>query len=215
MRDRSPLPGPLRALVAALGALVLTAGGVASTFACSPLFEEPTIADLGPDAVVVVGSIGEQVEGGRLFHVERVFSGGVTATPMVIAFKEGQAIGDCSYPVSQGARLLIATVRDPDGRVPVDLVTLQADPATPDGLRYLAEATALFGPGTVPAPKVVPLPTPAPAPLPTPASASLPTAAPSQGLPMPLIMWLAIIALSIVGGLFLWRQSRQRSRRTP
>jgi hypothetical protein len=32
---------------------------------------------------------------------------------------------------------------------------------------------------------------------------------------MPLIMWLAIIALSIVGGLFLWRQSRQRSRRTP
>jgi hypothetical protein len=148
-------------LLAALSAVVLVAGGVATTSACSPLFEQPTIAALGPDAVVVVGTIGEQVDGGRLFHVQRAFSGGVTSTPMVIAFKEGPAIGDCSYPVTQGARLLIATVRDADGRVPVDLVTLQADPATPDGQRYLAEATALFGPGTVPTPLTSPEP-PAP-----------------------------------------------------
>jgi hypothetical protein len=150
MRDRRRRPGPIRLLIAALGAIALTTGGVATTSACSALFEEPTIAALGPDAVVVVGTIGEQVDGGRLFHVQRAFSGGVTSTPMVIAFKEGPAIGDCSYPVSQGARLLIATVRDDEGRVPVHLLTLQADPASPDGLRYLAEAAALFGPGIVP-----------------------------------------------------------------
>jgi len=38
--------------------------------ACSPPFQ-PSIADLGPAQVVVVGTIGERVAAGRLFHVER------------------------------------------------------------------------------------------------------------------------------------------------
>jgi hypothetical protein len=159
MRDRGRLAVCASSLL--LASITLTMALASTASACSALFEEPTIAALGPDAVVVVGTIGEQVDGGRLFHVERAFNGGVTTTPMVVAFKEGPAIGDCSYPVTQGARLLIATVRDADGRVPVDLVTLQADPATPDGLRYLAEATSLFGPGTVPTPLSSPGP-PAP-----------------------------------------------------
>jgi hypothetical protein len=159
MRDRGRLAVCASSLL--LASITLTMALASTASACSALFEEPTIAALGPDAVVVVGTIGEQVDGGRLFHVQRAFNGGVTTTPMVVAFKEGPAIGDCSYPVTQGARLLIATVRDADGRVPVDLVTLQANPATPDGLRYLAEATALFGPGTIPAPLSSPGP-PAP-----------------------------------------------------
>jgi hypothetical protein len=186
MQDRGRLPGPIRLLLAALGAIALTTGGVATTSACSPLFEEPTIAALGSDAVVVIGTIGEQVDGGRLFHVQRAFSGGVTSTPMVIAFKEGPAIGDCSYPVTQGARLLIATVRDDAGRVPVDLVTLQADPESPDGQRYLAEATALFGPGTVPGPLSPP------------------------GPPAPSIALVVLVGLAIIAGSMLaWRAVRR------
>ena len=119
----------------------------ARALACSPPFERPTIAALGPAQVVVVGTIGERVAGGRLFHVERSYNGGVTATPIVIAFKEGEPVGDCSYPVSTGANLIIAPYREANGRLLADLSTLQADPASDDGRRYVAEAEALFGAG--------------------------------------------------------------------
>jgi hypothetical protein len=69
----------------------------------------------------------------------------------VIAFKEGEPIGDCSYPVSAGMEMIIAPVVEPDGRLTADLVTLQADPTSDAGRRFLAEAEALFGPGVVPA----------------------------------------------------------------
>lgn len=120
-----------------------------TVLACSPPFEDPSIAALGPDQVVVVGMIGEKVDGGRLFHVERWFNGGVPATPIVIAFKEGEPVGDCSYPVSTGQHLIIAPDKV-DGRLTADLITLQADPSTDIGRRYIAEAVALFGPGLTP-----------------------------------------------------------------
>jgi hypothetical protein len=69
----------------------------------------------------------------------------------VIAFKEGEPIGDCSYPVSAGLDLIIAPALEPDGRLTADMVTLQADPTSDAGRRYLAEAEALFGPGVEPA----------------------------------------------------------------
>jgi len=117
--------------------------------ACSPPFEKPTIRALGPAQVVVVGTIGQRVQSGRLFHVERWFNGGPPVTPIVIAFKEGEPIGDCSYPVRTGASLIIAPYREPNGRLTADLGTLQADPMTGTGREYLAEAVALFGPGAV------------------------------------------------------------------
>jgi hypothetical protein len=120
-----------------------------TALACSPPFEDPTIAALGPGQVVVVGTIGEQVDGGRLFHVERWFNGGVPAPRIVIAFKEGEPVGDCSYPVSTGQRLIVAPDMV-DGRLAADLVTLQADPSSDQGRRYVAEAVALFGPGVTP-----------------------------------------------------------------
>jgi hypothetical protein len=126
--------------------VVLAAPGPAA--ACSPPLN-PTIAELGPQQVVVVGTIGDRVDGGRLFHVERAFNG-VTATPIVIAFKEGEPIGDCSYPVHAGERLIIAPFRDPDGRLSADLGTLQAPPDSELGRQYLREAAELFGPGIVP-----------------------------------------------------------------
>jgi len=43
-----------------------------------------------------------------------------------------------------------------------NLATLQADPSSEKGQRYLAEATALFGAGVVPPPAEV-MPTPLPA----------------------------------------------------
>jgi hypothetical protein len=119
--------------------------------ACSPMFDPPTIEDLGPGQVVVVGTIGEPVVGGRLFHVERWFKGDAPVTPIVIAFKEGPAAGDCSYPVSTGQHLIIAPVME-GGRLSADLATLQADPDTVEGQRYIEEATRLFGPGVVPVP---------------------------------------------------------------
>ena len=123
----------------------------ATVLGCSPPFEEATIRALGPTQLVVVGRIGERVAGGRQFHVERWFNGGAPVTPIVIAFKEGEAVGDCSYPITTGASLLIAPDVEPDGRLSANLLTLQADPSTDQGRKYLAEATALFGPGVVPA----------------------------------------------------------------
>ena len=143
----------MKRLIAAISALMACLAVPSGTAACSPPFN-PTIAELGPDQVVLVGTTGERVDGGRLFHVERAFNAD-PATPVVIAFKEGEPIGDCSYPVAAGERLIIAPYREPDGRLSADLGTLQADPASDVGSGYLAEAINLFGPGYVPTPTEV------------------------------------------------------------
>jgi hypothetical protein len=131
----------------------------AGASACSPEFE-PTIAKLGPDQVVVVGTTGERVPGGRIFNVTRWFNGGKPVTPILIEFKEGEPIGDCSYPVSAGTDLIIAPYVEADGRLHAHLATLQADPSSEQGQKYIAEAISLFGPGVVPppAPDVAPAP---------------------------------------------------------
>ncbi len=135
--------------------------GPTATLACSRPFE-PTVQALGPDQVVIVGTVGPRVEGGRAFDVQRWFNGGDPESPIVIAFKEGQPVGDCSYPVSSGAELIIAPDREADRTLSANLATLQADPSSEEGQRYLAEATALFGAGVVPPPAEV-MPTPLPA----------------------------------------------------
>jgi hypothetical protein len=140
----------VKRVIAAVGALVLGLATPPSATACSPPFVEPTIAALGPEQVVLVGTTGERVDGGRLFHLERVFNA-TLATPVVIAFKEGEPIGDCSYPVDAGRHLIIAPFREPDGRLGADLGTLQADPESDAGIGYLAEAVELFGQGYAPA----------------------------------------------------------------
>jgi hypothetical protein len=132
--------------------LLLNAGVLSTASpaaACSPPFN-PTINDVEPSQLVVVGTIGERVDGGRLFHVERAWNGGSLTTPIVIAFKEGEPVGDCSYPVSADTHLIITPWRD-GARLSADLGTLQADPESEIGRRYLAEAVARFGPGVVPA----------------------------------------------------------------
>lgn len=135
-----------RALFLISSVLVLIWLMPAAVLACSPPFD-PTIRALGPEQVVIVGTIGERVRGGREFHVRRWFNGDPPAATVVIAFKEGAPVGDCSYWVTPGADLIIAPYREADGRLSADLATLQADPATDEGRAYVAEATALFGPG--------------------------------------------------------------------
>ncbi len=135
---------------------ILTAGLLlwslpAAALACSPAFE-PTIAALGKEQIVVVGTTGERVPGGRIFNVTRWFNGGRPVTPILIEFKEGEPVGDCSYPVSAGTTLIIAPYLEEDGRLHANLATLQADPASEQGQLYIAEANALFGPGIVPPP---------------------------------------------------------------
>lgn len=142
----------MRGLRFGLGSIALatmTLVASAPALACSPSTDPPTIKDLGPDQVVVLGTTGERVAAGRLFHVERWFNGGIPATPIVIAFKEGEPMGDCSYLVEAGWRLIIAPSMN-DGGLQADLGTLQADPDTPQGMAYLEEAIALFGQGEVP-----------------------------------------------------------------
>jgi hypothetical protein len=138
-------------VVAAMLAAVFVAALVRApvAVACSPV-ADPTLFALPDDAVVIVGTTGEPVEGGRQFFVERVYSGDIPSSPIVIAFKEGEPVGDCSYPVSSGMHLLIAPTRRPDGTLFADLATLQADPATEQGQSFLEEAEARYGPGTVP-----------------------------------------------------------------
>lgn len=123
----------------------------AAAQACSPPFD-PSVRDLEAGRVVVVGTIGDRVAGGRVFHVQRWFSGGTPSPEIVIAFREGEPVGDCSYLVSEGQALFIAPMRHADGTLSADLVTLQADPDTPQGREYLREATDLFGPGVSPLP---------------------------------------------------------------
>lgn len=115
--------------------------------ACSALAEPPTLKDLGPNQVVVVGTIGDRIPSGRVFHVERWFNGAAPMTPIIIAFKEGPAVGDCSYPVATGQRLIIAPEMGADGTLAAMLPTLQADPNSDQGRAYLAEAVALYGEG--------------------------------------------------------------------
>jgi hypothetical protein len=153
---------------------------VERAYGCSPPFERPTIKALGPAQLVVVGRVGEQVPGGRRFYVDRWFNGGDPITPIVIAFKEGEAIGDCSYPVATGEQKIIAPVRQPDGTLYADLGTLQADPATAEGQRYVAEALALFGPGVVPVPSSEP-----PA---------------EEGVPSTAILVIAVAAVVVLAG---------------
>jgi hypothetical protein len=142
----------------AAGALVVTIllllPGVA--VACSPPSPPPTVATLPEGAVVLVGTTGEPADGGRLFYVERVYAGDVTTSPIVIAFQEGEPVGDCSYPVAAGMHLVIAPDVDADGTLRASLPTLQADPASETGRRFVAEALARYGPGSVPAGATVP-----------------------------------------------------------
>ena len=138
-----------RTVLGGMLAGVLVARTATPALACSPPFD-PSIEALGPSQLVVVGTTGERVERGRLFHVERWFNGPAPMTPIVIAFKEGEPIGDCSYPVAAGTHLIIAPMRLEDGSLYADLGTLQADPATEQGRAYVAEAERLFGPGLVP-----------------------------------------------------------------
>lgn len=183
----------IRAWIAAFAAVAtLLLGDTSSALACSPPFEPITLRGLGPQQVVVVGTIGDHVPGGRIFHVERWFNGGVPSAEIVIAFKEGEAVGDCSYPVQTGQHLIIAPILEADGRLSADLVSLQADPASEVGQGYLREATALYGPGVVP---------PAAEPTPAPASSD-----------QPWIILAAVAAVTIVvaAGAVAWRRTSAR-----
>lgn len=111
---------------------------------------QPTIAELGPDQVVVVGTTGDSTEGGRLVDVERVDNGQITTTSIVIVFKEGEPVGDCSYPVSPGEHLIIAPISEPEGRLSADMGTLQAEVTSRPGRDTSTPAQSLFGAGTVP-----------------------------------------------------------------
>jgi len=176
----------VRATLVAVGAILGSMLAPGAALACSPPFGQPTIAALGPQQVVLLGVTGNPAPGGRLFHVERAWNADVPTSPIVIAFKEGEPIGDCSYPVAAGTRLVIAPWQEPVGTLSADLATLQANPLSDDGQRYLAEAERLFGQGSVPV-------------------ETTPAAEPSSDWPW-LVVLTAFVAGGVAAGLILWRR---------
>ena len=180
------MSGRARARFVAVGVLLGALLLAGPALACSPPFGQPTIAELGPQQVVLLGVTGNPAPGGRLFHVERAWNADVPTSPIVIAFKEGEPVGDCSYPVASGTRLVIAPWREPAGTLSADLATLQANPLSEDGQRYLAEARRLFGEGTVPVD-------------------TTPAAEPSSDWPW-LVVLTAFVAAAVAAGLVLWRR---------
>ncbi len=186
---------------ASLAVLVGMLGSSRPVTACSPPIEPPTIEALGPGQIVVVGTTGELVMGGRLFHVERWFNGDAAVTPIVIAFKEGEPIGDCSYPVSAGSRLIIAPYME-EGRLSANLGTLQADPDSEAGRRYVEEAVRLFGPGVAPAPNPD-----VPSPIPTQATGTNAVGEATMGAAL-ILLALGLVAFG--GAVFLVRIRRPR-----
>ena len=132
-------------------ALAVIAWWPSAAFACSASAGGPTIRHLGDGAVVLVGITGDRVGGGREFFVERVFAGEVMSSPIVIAFQEGEPVGDCSYPVAAGTHLIIAPEVAPDGTLSANLATVQADPDSDVGRRLILEARARYGDGYGPA----------------------------------------------------------------
>ena len=146
------MPRRLRFIVAIAAAWAWAVGSASIAMACSPPMDPPTIRDLGPDRVVLIGTTGDPAPGGRWFHVERWFGAGVPVPAVVIAFQEGEAIGDCSYPVAKGEHRIIAPEIG-EGRLSADLLTIQADPDSALGQGYLADTIAVFGPGVVPEPE--------------------------------------------------------------
>src|SRR4029079_7990408 len=191
-------------LVAVLASVTAAFGTTSTAMACSPPFD-PTIRALGPQQVVVVGTIGERVPDGRLFYVQRAYNGPIVATPIVIAFKEGEPIGDCSYRVAAGQALIIAPERGVDGHLSANLATLQAPPDSDLGRTYIAEAIELFGPGVVPPPAAA---------IPT----NAPTETPIVGAAF-LASWIARRATSRVSGVSgripSWTWSTPASRHAP
>lgn len=186
------------AILVALAAVLAAPPGA---LACSPPLDPPTLRALGPGQVVVVGRIGERVAGGRVFHVERWLNGPGAAPELLIAFKEGEAVGDCSYPVFTGTDLIIAPVRQADGTLSADLTTLQAPRDSDDGRRYLEEARRLYGPGIVPPP---PPPTEPAAPAP-----SSPTVGAGDAALVAAIVGLAaLLLLGVVVGLRGFERAR-------
>lgn len=185
-----------RMLVAVLASVTAAFGTTSTAMACSPPFD-PTIRALGPQQVVVVGTIGERVPGGRLFYVQRAYNGPIVATPIVIAFKEGEPLGDCSYRVAAGQALIIAPERGVDGHLSANLATLQAPPDSDLGRTYIAEAIELFGPGVVPPPAAA---------IPTNAPTETPIATP---VVLPIVVTLVAGSTLLFAGVILLRRRRR------
>jgi len=190
---RWPGGDPSRVRVAAISTVatvLLCLVAPARALACSPPFD-PTIEALGPDQVVVVGTIGEPMPGGRHFRVSRWFNGADPRADLVIAFKEGDPVGDCSYHPTVGQPLLIAPVAEPNGGLSADLGTLQASIGTDEATRYLEEAERLFGPGTV----------------------MHPAEPPAEEVALPWFVSVGAVVLAVLGG--AWLGIRVRGRRQP
>lgn len=165
-------------------------GAAGPALACSPPSPALTVTALPEGAVVLVGTTGDRVEGGRLFYVESAYAGNIPRSPIVIAFKEGKPVGDCSYPMSSGVRLVIAPYQEADGSLHADLATLQADPGSTLGRAFIAQARERYGDGVVPAGTTAPIP-----------------AVPGGGL------HLAIAAMAGASAIGVWMLLRRRRRR--
>ena len=188
---RSRLVGVLLPLLL----LLPSSSAPATVLACSCL--QQTVNDLPADAIVIIGRVGERSGGARPLAVERWFNGPGMTDVLVIAFQEGEPIGDCSYPVATGERKFI--VPDREGAMLIShLCTMQAPVDTDYGRELIAAATAHYGPGVVPEATV--------------ASPSLSESPEDAGPLVAVAVALAIVVAALFGGLVILAR---RGRRPP
>jgi hypothetical protein len=109
-----------------------------------------TVADLEPDAIVVVGQLGERTGESRPVLVERWYSGAGMTDVLPIAFDEDDDGASCGITVTTGERLFL--VPDQEGvTLGANLCTLQAPADSEAGQELITAATTRYGPGAVPA----------------------------------------------------------------
>ncbi|CAN5459878.1 hypothetical protein BH20CHL7_BH20CHL7_10150 [soil metagenome] len=153
-----------------------------------------------PDTAVFTAVVGPSIGNQVNLAVTRWFRGAAPAAFVVAGVDVGSSASCGMAPPPPGNAYLFAMPLEA-GRGGLNLCSLMADLATPDGAAMLARATALFGPGVAaatdaPAATDPPAPTDAPPPTDSPADA---TSTSIIGAAAPLVV-VIVFALGLIVG---------------
>ena len=201
-------------VLAALIALVLAAARPETCLACSCVLPQPPLADLAAqneNLVVVVGRAAGSDGDRILFGVESQYVGPelpalIRVVPATVTYPDGTSYHNtCGLNLPTGVRMFVVMGIGEDGSLAPSVCLPHARADAPDGLAYIEEAEAAFGPARSPgvAATEEPLATPAPD----------PAIDPPVGTPLVVAAGLVLAAaLTLVGGVALAARRRRRRR---
>jgi hypothetical protein len=201
-------------VLSALFALVLAAARPETCLACSCVLPQPPLADLAAqneNLVVVVGRAAGSDGDRTLFGVESQYLGPelpavIRVIRATVTYPDGTSYHNtCGLDLPTGVRMFIAMDIGEGGSLAPSVCLPHARADAPDGLAYIDEAEAAFGPARPPG---------APAtrePLATPATDL--AIDPSVGTPLAMAAGFVLAAaLTLVGGVALAARRRRRRR---